>query len=337
MTKPTDIRSLGEFGLIRQVFDRPLGRSSDVLLGIGDDCAVIDGPGERLSLVTKDLLLEGVHFRRDRARAQEIGHKALAVNLSDVAAMGGRPRFAVLGLALPPDTPLEWVEGFRDGFDALATRYDVALIGGDTTRSEQGVVVSITLLGEVKPEHLRRRDAARAGQLVAVTGTLGDSRHALQLLEAGRSCPPGLLLRHHAPEPRVAEGAALAASTSGGAMIDLSDGLLGDLGHVCEASGVCAELELDKLPVSDALVASCGGYERALQDALLGGEDYELLVTLSEEDLRLVETRGEVGLVVVGRVVEADASKTRGAGRVTVVHPDGSCESAAPKGFDHFT
>lgn len=297
-------------------------------MGIGDDCAVVDGPGELLSLVTKDLLLEGVHFRRDWASAREIGHKSLAVNLSDVAAMGGRPRFVVLGMALSPDTSLTWVEGFQDGFEALATRHEVTLIGGDTTRSQAGVVVSVTVLGEVAPGRLRCRDGARPGQLVAVTGSLGDSRRALTLLQEGRPCPPALLARHHAPEPRITEGISLGAWTSGGAMIDLSDGLLGDLGHICKASGVGAEIDLAALPVSDALVASSEGRAAALQEALRGGEDYELLVTLSDEDLRAVEARGEVGLMVVGRVVEGEG--------VTIVHPDGHHESSPPFGFDHF-
>lgn len=260
-----------EFDLIARIRQRAASRG-DVIVGIGDDAAILSlPPGKRL-VVAMDTLNIGVHFPEQTAPA-EIGWKSLAVNLSDLAAMAATPAWCTLSLSLPqPDAA--WLDGFLDGFLELAARHDVALVGGDTTRGPLSVCV--TVHGLVDPRGALLRSAARVGDDVWVTGSLGDAAAALRQWQSQRPVDPVLRARLDRPTPRVAAGLALAGIAH--ACIDVSDGLLADLGHVCRASRVGARIDIDALPASEALIAAFDpATRRELQIA--GGDDYELCFT----------------------------------------------------------
>lgn len=291
-----DLRALGEFGLIdwirrRAAAGRPGRRSAVALRGIGDDAAELwlgaDGArgSGRALVVTQDLLLEGIHFERRYHPPRLLGRKALGVNLSDVAAMGAAPLAAFLGLGLPPRLPGTDLHALLRGFLDLAAATGTRLAGGDTCASRSGLVLSITLVGLAPPGGPVRRAGASPGDRLYVTGTLGDSALGLALLARGRrlararGAEAALLRRHLDPTPRLAEGAAIGARRLASAMIDLSDGLAADLGHLCEESRAGARVDLSRLPRSRAYRALAARLapEDPLGPAVGGGEDYELL------------------------------------------------------------
>jgi len=313
--------------------------AAGVRVGIGDDCAVLEPVAGRALLATTDLLLEDVHFRRRYARPRDLGWKSLAVNLSDIAAMGGRPRWALVALACPEDVTTEEVEAFWAGALALAAEHDVAVVGGDTAASPHGWAVNMTVLGEATLPPLLR-STARPGDVLAVTGALGRSAAGLALLEhpdaAGglpvdaREDATGAHLR---PRPRVREGQWLAAAGGVTAMIDLSDGLATDLGHITEESGVGARVELPRVPVGASARAVAAALGRdALAWATGGGEDYELLLACAPDAYaRLaagLETATGTPLSAIGEIAAAGAGLrwTDAAGREVPVEP----------GFEHF-
>jgi thiamine-monophosphate kinase len=316
-----------EFDLIARYFSRSPVTRADVVLGVGDDCALLEVPAGRQLAVSIDTLVEGTHFARD-ADPHALGHKALAVNLSDLAAMGAEPAWATLALTLPAADE-DWVAAFAAGFLELATQYEVQLVGGDTTRGPRSVTVQVH--GFVEPGRALRRDSARPGDLVYVTGTLGDAGLALlaqQGLFVGLGAVAGLRGRLDRPTPRLAEGRALVGVAS--AAIDVSDGLAADLGHVCTASGVGATLYLDRLPCS-AAVRTYVAETCDWSVPVAAGDDYELCVTVPADRQAEVEALAaglSAGLHWVG-VIE----RTRG---VRLVLPDGSMLDHAPRGYDHF-
>ena len=305
-------RGAAEFDLIDRIRQRASLRD-DVVLGIGDDAAVLQVPADRHLVVATDTLNVGVHFPVDTAAA-DIGWKSLAVNLSDLAAMGAEPAWCTLSLSLPRADG-EWLDAFLDGFLALAGQHQVALVGGDTTRGPLSICV--TVHGFVEPGRLLRRDAARIDDDVWVSGTLGDAAGALALLlppatkegEGTRVSPTtlqALRLRLDRPTPRVAAGRALVGSAHAG--IDISDGLLADLGHVCRASGVAAEVDLTTLPGSSALLETFDGdRRRALQAS--GGDDYELCFTApvaARAQIASIGERTNTPLMRIGRIVAGE-------------------------------
>jgi len=313
---------------------------ADVRVGIGDDCAVLEGPAGRLLLATTDLMVEDVHFRRRWAAPADIGWKAMAVNLSDIAAMGGTPRWALVALACPDDTRMEDVEAFFEGALALARPHELAIVGGDTSTSPAGWIVNITLLGEAAAAPLLR-SGARPGDVVAVTGALGAAAAGLALLERGGAAVPlpaaqaaELTGAHLRPRPRVAEGRWLAGAGGVTAMMDLSDGLATDLGRLVAESHVGARIDLPRLPHGAATRAAAGvlGID-ALAWATGGGEDYELLLTCGAADVaRLADgLRAATGatLSAIGEVVDA----ARG---VRWIDARGREVAVAP-GFEHFS
>lgn len=314
-----------EFDLIARLRDRCAHRRSDVALGIGDDAALLDVPTGRQLVACTDTLVAGVHFPAATS-PEDIGWKSLAVNLSDLAAMGAEPVWALLALTLP-DGDVAFVERFADGFSALARRHAVALVGGDTTQGP--LSVTVTALGLVPRDAALTRGGARAGDAVFVTGTPGDAAGALKMLMEGRSASAALLARLHRPEPRVTAGSALRGLAS--ACIDISDGLLADLGHVCQASGVGAELAVDALPLSSALSAEFdAGACRQL--ALAGGDDYELCFTVPRGD----EERVAAALAARGCEASRIGRIVAGSG-VQVLDSLGN-EIATPRaGWEHFS
>lgn len=314
-----------EFDLIARIRARIAVRD-DVMLGIGDDAAILAPPRDRHLVVAMDTLNAGVHFPAETAAA-DIGWKALAVNLSDLAAMGAQPAWCTLSLSLP-QSDAAWIDAFLDGFLALAAQHAVALVGGDTTRGPLSVCV--TAHGLIEPRGALRRDGARVDDDVWVTGTLGDAAGALRQWRAGEAIDATLRARLDRPTPRVAAGRALAGIAH--ACIDVSDGLLADLGHVCAMSRVGAEIDIDALPASDALRAACDRATlRALQAA--GGDDYELCFTAPKTARLAVQAAMDgcdVAATRIGRIVAADA------GRIVVRDATGVEWSPPARGYDHF-
>ena len=302
-----ELREIGEAALVRRIRDAAPPAPSGVVLGIGDDAALLE-PARGWQVATCDTLVENVHFRRESFSPRDVGWKSLAVSLSDVAAMGGTPRYCLVSLALPPDMSAAWVEGFYAGLHELAERYEVALVGGDTVRA-QAVTVSVTVLGEVPVGRALRRAGAHPGERLLVTGTLGKGMAGLWAME-GR-CPPReeLLQAQRRPLPRLEEGRRLA---SGGATAadDVSDGLASELRELAEAGRVGFRVFLDRLPLSAAVRRAAAVVGRpAWEPALFGGEDYELLCTAPVPAAgRLIsEVVGATGtpLTVVGEVLPA--------------------------------
>ncbi|NQD36879.1 thiamine-phosphate kinase [Permianibacter sp. IMCC34836] len=268
----------GEFDLIQRYFTRP-NRRDDVALAVGDDCALLTVPAGQLLAVSTDTLIAGVHFPVDTA-PYDIGWKALAVNLSDLAAMGAQPAWATLAITLP-EFNHPWLQAFSAGLFALAEPHKLALVGGDTTRGP--LSITITVHGFVPAPQALRRDAAQVGDVVAVTGTLGDAGRALahalgQSPITDQTDAEWLLARLNRPSPRLA--AALALRGIGHAAIDISDGLLQDLQHVLNRSGVGAALQMESLPLSAALRRQTTTEQQAVELALGSGDDYELCVTI---------------------------------------------------------
>jgi len=285
-----------EFPLIRHLHRR-FGRTGrSVLRGIGDDTAVIRPSSGDALLLTTDLLAEGIHFDLRTATFEDIGYKAAVANLSDIAAMGGRPHYMLVALAIPASRTSSDVDRLYRGMMRACRLHEVELVGGDTSASRHGLFLSITLTGTAKPGRVLTRDGARAGDLLYVTGTLGDSLAGLTLLESARHRRPGaggrvngrhrryrsyLIGRHLHPTPRIKEGQLLAGHRLATAAIDLSDGLSGDLAHICEQSGVGAEIEASALPLSPACLAFAAASRLdPIRLALTGGEDYELLFSV---------------------------------------------------------
>lgn len=258
-----------EFGFIEHIAALFAHLPANGFEGIGDDCAALPlGNGESL-LFTTDLLTEGVHFLRDRTSARELGRKSLAVNLSDVAAMGAQPVATLLSLALPPDAAGPWAEEFMEGYRELSKEFAVALVGGDTTRSMAGITINVTAIGRAADERIKRRSDARPGDVIFTAGRLGASGTGLQDLLAGRCDTPAAAV-HRNPRPQVAEGRWLGGRTEVHAMMDLSDGLASDIRHILDRSGVGAEIDTALIPVAEG---------SDLRTAACGGEDYKLLLT----------------------------------------------------------
>lgn len=267
--------------------------------GIGDDAAIIRGTGTTETIITTDLLVEEIDFRRTTAPAPLLGHKALAVSLSDVAAMGARPRWSLISIGLPEDVwQTEFADQFYEGLASLADHYGVKLIGGDTSRTTEKIVIDSIVLGECNYGQAVMRSGAQPGDQIFVTGSLGGAAAGLRLIERGAHLAEQnladedsqkidhVLLRHLRPEPRVGWGIVLGEELIASAMIDISDGLSSDLNHLCTASGVGALIESSLLPIDHQVVELCG--RRALdplQLALHGGEDFELLFTVRPGDV----------------------------------------------------
>jgi thiamine-monophosphate kinase len=328
---------IGEDDLVRRIRAATAADRDGVLVGIGDDCAVLETtPGTRLVAKT-DLLIEDVHFRRRYAEPADVGWKALAVNISDIASKGARSRWALVALACPARTTPDEVDAFYEGMLALAREHGVAVVGGDTSSSPGGWFVNVTLLGEASRVLLR--STARPGDVAAVTGTLGRSAAGLAVLE--RDQAPAdvdadtlaeMTAAHLRPRPRVAEGRWLGGADGVTAMMDLSDGLAIDLPRLCAESGLGATVEVDALPIAAGTrrIAAALGRD-ALAWATGGGEDYELLVACAPEAFSQVAA----GLAQATGTTLTRVGTFGGAGPVRFVDGHG-CEVEVARGFEHF-
>lgn len=290
----------GEFGFIdfiRSNFPDPEGTT-----GIGDDCAVMPS-GEGELLFSTDLLMEGVHFLRNESSPEDVGWKAAAVNLSDIAAMGGTPVATFLSIALPKDAQGEWAERFIEGYTDISRQFDVPLLGGDTTSSLRDIAVNVGVLGRCPSGRRLMRNGAKVGETIYVTGPLGDSAGGLQAILKGierTEVVTRLIERHKRPVPRIEAGRILMESGKAGAMMDISDGIGSDLRHIMKASGVGAVIDLERLPLSPELVSVCKeqGWD-IYEMATSGGEDFELLFTAAAG----LENELDIAVYPIGKIV----------------------------------
>ncbi len=332
------ISELGEFGLIdllagmaEAAQDKEKTAWRQLVLGIGDDAAAWHGD-DSIQLATVDSLVQDVHFRLEITSWQDLGWRALAANLSDIAAMGGLPRYGLVSLALPGHTEVDDVTALYRGMIELARQFEVAIIGGDMS-SAPLVVINITILGSngSRDKPILTRSAARAGDKVAVSGYLGASAAGLEVLTKHLSLEPedgdSLEKAFLKPYPRVAEGQIL-VEHGVRAAIDISDGLISDLGHICAASRVGARIEIDRVPVQPAVKANFG--DRALELALAGGEDYELLFTASAGVIDKVKAAASCPITLIGEIT---ADKP---GEISLVDGEGNPVEIPGVGWQHF-
>lgn len=320
------------------------GKGAQLVRGIGDDCAVIRHGGGKVLLLTTDMLTESVHFDLAWHPAAALGRKAASVNISDVAAMGGRPLVALLSLAVPAGLQAAFLNDFLAGFTARLAEYDTLLVGGDTVASPDRLTISVTVVGEASEAQVLYRTGAGPGDLIWVSGSLGAAAAGLDLCrlqKAGRAIAMegyhGLLAAHLDPEPQVQLGLMLAASGLVGAMLDVSDGLATDLAHLCKESGVGAEVFVEQLPIPSPVRELAASLNRSALDwAVRGGEDYQLLFTspaeCEHELRRLVAERSGRHICCIGKVVTGDGvflcqSGTEGMSRRPIAY----------QGFDHFS
>lgn len=334
------LRDVGEFGLIsaiRNITESSRVRSSGVVFGVGDDAALWQPRPGRVVAITTDTLVDKRHFRTDWSDARQIGHRALAVNLSDLAAMGARPRTVVVSLGLKGTETDRWVYDLYRGMIALGDRTHSRIVGGDIVHSPGALTISVTAHGEVHPERVLRRDQAQVGDIIAVTGPLGLAAGGVRLLTEKRTTiegAPAMLAAHRSPQPRILHGILLGRAGVRCAM-DLSDGLLGDLPKILAASGVSAEIVQAQLPIPNSLTWTFGG--EALELATRGGEDFELLFTASPEAFERVQTlfrrcrlRQPIAIGSITKVRGNDGPA------ITMRLIDRRRERVEPGAFDHF-
>ena len=307
------ISDLGEFPLIDRLADIVAVDRPDVIVGIGDDVAVLNAAGDDWLLAKVDIQVEGVHFLREAISPRQLGRKALAINLSDIAAAGGQPYYALVSLALPADTDVGWVDELYRGLRQEADRFGVAVVGGNMANSPDGIMLDVFVLGRVQRQHLLLRSGAQPGDRVLVTGTLGDAAAGLALLRApsmkvDAAVREGLLTHHVTPTPRLAEARVIARSGRATAMIDLSDGLSSDVIHICDRSQVGVRIWAGCLPTSQGARRVASLLDRpSWQLALEGGEDYELCFTVppgaAEGMVSTIEQRTGTRAIIVGEIL----------------------------------
>ncbi|MBW2064117.1 MAG: thiamine-phosphate kinase [Deltaproteobacteria bacterium] len=336
------LREVGEFGLIRRIdslVKREGASAPGVEVGIGDDAACLKPREGFRILVTCDCIVEGRHYLPDKISALDLGRRAMALNISDIGAMGGHPLYALVSLGLKAETPVGYVEDMFRGFVTELNPFGASIVGGNLTKTGDGLFIDITLIGEVEHGKMLRRSTAREGDAILVTGFPGRSAAGLKLLLGSRDWEDlrdhPLVRAYTTPSHRAFEGKAVADSGYATAMIDTSDGFLGDLGHICEESRVGAELYQSRLPVCDELREAARRfgiepYELVLQES----DDYELIITCAPENVAKIKALlAEISndpVTEVGRIVDS----SRG---IILILEDGSREPLVPGGWDHFT
>lgn len=335
--KGKKLSDVGEFGFIDRITPGCLVRPEGVYRAIGDDAAAFYSAPGQLNLVTTDLLVERVHFLRDAASGYDLGYKALAVNLSDIAAMGGKATEAFVSIAIPEKCSLDYLDDLYRGIRALAAEFQVNILGGDTTSSKQDLIINIGVCGSVREDEILCRDGASPGDLVCSTGCLGDSRAGLHLvlndITADSKELEKLYRAHVLPRPCLEEGRFLAGLSAVTSAIDVSDGLSSDLGHITSRSGVGARIYEERIPVSPELEIFCRrfGFNSA-EFALAGGEDYTLLFTVPAERVDELERRYEEkfgrGIWILGEITDS--------GEMEIVTGEGTIRPLARSGWNHF-
>lgn len=326
----------GEFELIRKLIENWTFRD-DVQIGPGDDASAVSfsQQGDNLLLQTTDLLIEGAHFKKGWGTPYQLGWKALSVNLSDIAAMGGLPTHTHLSLAIPATWTETEILDLMKGYRTLAERYQVSLLGGDLSRSEHSLMIAASVNGSVSNDKAILRKGADPGDVIWVSGSLGNAAAGLKFLKegSGEDCPGDILDTFLQPQPDIELGLLCSQCGWVNAMIDISDGLAGDLGHILEASGVGATLEEASIPIDDSVKGAVTKKDWNLNDlTLYGGEDYRLLGCVSEANFepfhRLVKERLGKPIFSIGRIDDQP--------RLRLHRSDGHCETISPRGHDHF-
>jgi thiamine-monophosphate kinase len=338
---PKTLADVGEFGLIHRIhklLKKEGVKTPGVTLGIGDDTASVrPRPGYEL-LVTCDCLVDGQHFLSDRIAPLDLGRRAMAVNISDIGAMGGQPLYALVSLGLKTDMPVADVENMYRGFAMELNPFGASIVGGNITKTTDAIFIDITLLGEAEQGKLMLRSTAKAGDAILVTGYPGQAAAGLRFLLHSQSSKDlqehPLVRTYNTPSHRAREGQAIARSGQATAMIDTSDGFLGDLGHICQDSGVGAELIQEKLPISEdlhqaALELQLDPYELFLQNS----DDYELIITSRPKNVAKIRTViasvRDVPVTEVGKISDS-------VGDIKLILPDGTHRKITPSGWDHF-
>ncbi len=335
------LADMGEFGLIRRIrelLEKEGIVTPGVSLGIGDDAAAFR-PGEGVELlVTCDCMLEGRHYLREFITPLDLGRRAMAINISDIGAMGGKPLYALLSLGLRADTAVEDIEEMYRGFMEELNPFGASIIGGNITKTDHCPFIDVTLIGEAEKDKIMRRSTARAGDVVLVTGYPGQAAAGLRMLlegKGGKDMKDHPLVRaYNRPSHRAREGHAIGRSGLATSMIDISDGLLGDLGHICEESGVGAELFEEKLPLSSHIINMQLGPGLNIYDLVMGdSDDYELIITCSHENIdrlrSVVAGVSDVPVSEVGSIIEYPKG-------IRLVSKDGTKRETRPSGWDHF-
>ncbi|MBN1153618.1 thiamine-phosphate kinase [candidate division KSB1 bacterium] len=333
------IGDIGEFGLIEKIKTLiPQFPTNDIVLHIGDDTAAIKIDEGKLLLVTCDIQLEKQHFYLEHTTPYNLGRRAMSINLSDIAAMGGRPTYALISLGLPARFSYQDFKDLYQGFIDQSIKYDSIIVGGNITRSESCVVIDITLMGEIEPDRLIRRDGAQVGDRIYITGDPGFSGAGLQILgRFGNDYPKDLapfVDKHLNPEPRVTTGREISMRRIANSMIDVSDGIASDLNHICEASGTGAVLYIDRLPGREQLVAVKRYMELDIQDVLLhAGEDYELLftvpTTVPASEISDVQQKTGIKITEIGQIIDLNEG-------YYLIDDTGVTYALKPSGWDHY-
>ena len=331
------LKDIGEFGFIDKISQGCLIRPDNIIKAIGDNAAAFYADSGLVSLVTTDLLVERIHFLRDATTGFNLGYKSMAVNLSDIAAMGGTAREAFISVAIPEDCSTDFLEDVYRGIKDLALEFNVNILGGDTTLSKIDLIINISVTGSVRKEELLLRNAAQRGDIIFSTSFLGDSRAGLHLIlnniPADSKEFKELFNSHILPRPFLREGRFLAAQNGVHAAIDVSDGLSSDIGHIAKESNVGVSLFAEKIPVSDNLIFFCNRFEfNPVEFALAGGEDYTLLCTVSPDKAddvaqKYLKTFNNP-LYPIGKITDP--------GKMKVIDSAGREKEFKPEGWDHF-
>jgi len=331
-----NLKDIGEFGFIEKIASGCLLRPQNILKAIGDDAAAFTMGSDEVILLTTDMLVERVHFLRHATSGFNLGYKSLAVNLSDIAAMGGTAKEAFVSIAVPGNCSVEYLEDVYKGLKTLAREFDVNILGGDTTGSKTDLILNISVIGSVPGNEILYRDAAQPGDIVFSTGCLGDSKAGLYLIlnhiAADSEELKSLFDSHILPRPYLREGRFL-ASHGVRAAIDVSDGLSSDLGHILKQSSVGASLYADKIPISENLRLFCGRFGfNPLEYALSGGEDYTLAGTLSRDKAEQIAhdyfKTFDQPLYLIGEITDSEKAE--------IIFPDGQSHVMTASGWDHF-
>lgn len=333
------LSEIGEFGFIERLTKKFHDISINGITGIGDDCAILPMDEQYDLVVTTDLLVEDIHFLRNKIKPFDLGYKSLAVNLSDIAAMGAQPIASFLSVAVPTDVEVDYLDQFIDGYKKLSQKYEVPLLGGDTTKSPKKLTINVCVMGKVEKGKACKRSSARPGDIIAVTGPLGDSGGGLKIIlediDEKDAAYTTLLQWHHRPEPAIHEGRKLASFSGIGAMMDISDGLASDLQHILKASQCEAVIDLSQIPISDALkqVSSEQNWN-AVEIAVTAGEDYRLLFSVNqssfEELASLYNQEFSIPLSPIGYIQKGETP-----GKIYWTE-DGKPINFSGQGFNHF-
>lgn len=307
------LSDIGEFGFIEKIVSPFFEHLEKGITGIGDDCAITPLSDSESQIVTTDLLIENTHFLFNKITAFELGQKSLAVNLSDIAAMGGTPQSAYISLGIPEKVDIEWLKEFYEGLAFLAKESKTPILGGDTTRSQNDLVINIAVIGKVENKYLKLRSGAKPGDLICVTSALGESACGLKLIlrNIPLSTPAerAMYIAHNLPRPHLAEGRFLGKKGGVTSMIDVSDGIDSDITRIMERSQVGATVDLKKIPISNMMNEVCGDYGwKARTIAVTGGEDYCLLCTIDpkahEEISSEYKKKFRSELYVIGKITD---------------------------------